>query len=202
VKRLALLATLALVLAPAARAKGPIQACGPKTCVTVASEGDGMGWLMGLPGGAAIPAASSYYVLRFADIGSVLGYWIPSASIVRFVGTSAVGTWTNTDDAGLRAATAGLAAFAPPRGATVYVNGDNVEGDATYLRLFTIGVPVAPPSAVRWLPIWISGPATPWTDSYSDLRISRKGNYLYRNGLVFTIPLATAKKIRSLQPLG
>jgi hypothetical protein len=202
VKRLALLALLMLVAAPAAQAKGPIQACGPNSCVTLAAEVDGMRWLMGLPGGAAIPPTSSYYVVRFADVGSVLGYWIPSASVVRFVGTSAIGTWTKTDDAQLRAATAGVPAFAAPRRPTVHVNYENVRGDATYLRLFTIGTQVSPPTRVSWLPIWISGRSSPWTDGFNDLRISRKGSYLYRNGLVFTIPPATAKQIRSLQPLG
>lgn len=202
-KRIAVLATLALVAAPAAQAKGPVQLCGPGGCATFAAEGDGLQWLLSLPGGAPAPAPAPYYVIRFANaVGTPLGYWIPSARIVRYVGSGGIGTWSATDDSSLRTAAGTLPPFRVPKQMTVYVNGDNVKGDATYLRLYTLGTPASAPARVSWLPIWIMGSNSPWTDGFIDLRISRKGNYVFRNGLVYSIPEKIAQRVLRKLPLG
>jgi hypothetical protein len=71
------------------------------------------------------------------------------------------------------------------------------------------GVQVCGPAACVQLadettpPPWLfGGSGEVWTDARADFRISKTGAYLWRNGLVFKIPAATAKKIRARQPLG
>jgi hypothetical protein len=208
--RLVLIGLLALVFASDALAKGAVQVCGPAACVQLADETTPPTWLFGGSGEVsrvfAVPAPASYYVIRFADVRTTLAYWIPSSAMLEIVSQAGVGVWMSApteDQAQLRHLTNGVEPFAAPTRADVYVNGNKVKAaTATFLRLFTIGTRVAPPTRVSWLPIWVGGGSSPWTDARADFRISKTGAYLWRNGLVLKIPAATAKKIRTRQPLG
>jgi hypothetical protein len=202
----ALVAAAALAAAPAGRAKGPVQLCGASGCVDLAPETDAGKWI-NAPGASSLapPAPAPYFVVRFAEFGGALSYWIPSASVLRtFESTSVV--WSavspETRDELVRL-TAGLQPYAAPKRAVAFVDYDNVKGGATYLRLFTIGTPVtaAPPVSTAWLGIWLHCGKSPWTDGMSSFWISQKGNLLKRDGQVLRIPAAVAKRIRAHLPL-
>jgi hypothetical protein len=208
--RTILLAALALaalfVVAPSALAKGPLQVCGASGCVDLAPETETGKWVSA-PGGSSLapPAPAPYFVLRFAEFGSSLGYWIPSASVLRtFQSTTAVWSAVSPEtQATLVQLTAGLQPYAAPKRAVAFVDYDNVKRGETYLRLYTIGTPVvaSPPASTVWLGIWLHGGTSPWTDGMSSFWISQKGNLLKRDGQVLRIPGAVAKRIRAHLPL-
>jgi len=157
----------------------------------------------------AAPVLAPYFVIRFGDgsgspRGHPLAYWIPSASVLRLPGRP--GLWIATlpsEEALLDEVTAGLRPYAAPARVSVYVEYEAVPRPSGYLRLFTIGTPVAgSPSAGGWLEIWIMGHrSSPWTDGSTTLWISRRGSLLKRDGQVFRIPLSLAKRIRGRLPL-
>jgi hypothetical protein len=167
-------------------------------------------WL-GADATAVSPVApASYFVVRFADFGGALAYWIPSAGLLRLTQTQGGGVhnlWVATlpaEDALLQQKAAGLTPFGAPAHLAVTVNFTPVKGkDAdSYFRLFTIGTPLASePAGVVWLPIWVHGGTSPWNDGLSSFAVSRKGSLLKRDGQVLRISAAVAKRIRAAQPL-
>ncbi len=212
VRKLVLAAVGALVLAfaPAASAKGPISICGASGCAVLGQEGQPPIRLFGADPAAptvSAPAPAAYFVICFGDSavgGSALAYWIPSAGVLRLQGQP--WRWVaalSGEDALLREQTAGLQPFTPPTRPSVYVDYNPVKRSDGYLRLLTMGTPVAAaPSATAWLEIWFMGRrSSPWTDGTTSLEISRKGNLLKRDGQVFRISSVMARRIRARLPL-
>ncbi len=137
---------LVLVVAPAASAKGPIEACGASGCAFLGPEGQSPIRLFSVDGATptlspATPAP--YFVIQFGDRpgGSALAYWIPSASVLRVQGQP--WRWIASlpsEDALLTEATAGLQPYAPPARPSVYVGYEpvkrsDVAGDLAPRRL-------------------------------------------------------------------
>ncbi|MCW2975869.1 MAG: hypothetical protein JWM06_1150 [Actinomycetia bacterium] len=195
-----------MAVAPSALAKGPLQVCGASGCVDLGPETDTSKWLGNAPGASSVapPAPAPYFVLRFGDFGGPQAYWIPSVSMLRtFQSTTVVWAAVAPEtEAALVRLTTGLQPYAAPRGAVAFVDYDNVKRGETYLRLYTIGTPVAsPPATTEWLGIWLHGGTSPWNDGMSSFWISKKGSLLKRDGQVLRISPAIAKRIRAHLPL-
>jgi hypothetical protein len=202
----------ACVAVPSAAAKGPFQVCGATGCAELGPEA-APPVRLGADAAAAVVgpvAPASYFVVRFAEFGSALAYWIPSAGLLRLSqtqGGAVHNVWVATlpaEDALLRDKAAGLTPFAAPAHLAVTVNYTAVRSkDAdSYFRLFTIGTPLASePAGVVWQPIWVHGGASPWNDGLSSFAVSRKGSLLKRDGQVLRISASLAKRIRAAQPL-
>jgi hypothetical protein len=195
-------------VAPQALAKGPINLCGANGCAAVGTETSSVRWLAGEYVHHVSPVAPSpYFKLVLASYSSPVGYWIPSSSVLRLSqsqGGPAMWFKPRFDEAAtLTQAAASLRPFATPRRATVAVNNTIVRQSSTYLRLFTIGAPVATwPGARGWLPIYMWGSDTPWTDGLNFMSISRAGSFLKRgDGDVVKIPARVADRIRHRLPL-
>jgi hypothetical protein len=205
-----LLVLLAAVFAvPSAAAKGPFQLCGATGCAELGPETAPPVRLGADAAAAAVGpvAPASYFVVRFAEFGSALAYWIPSAGLLRLTRSNGGNVWVATlpaEDALLREKAAGLTPFAAPAHLAVTVNYTPVKSkDAdSYFRLFTIGTPLAAePAGVVWQPIWVHGGASPWNDGVSSFAISAKGSLLKRDGQVLRISAALAKRIRAARAL-
>jgi hypothetical protein len=199
-------AVSALAMTPAALAKGPLQVCGGAGCAVLGPETDAGLWLGTVTSTTApAPSPAPYYVLRFSDFGGTLAYWIPSASVLRTLAGGAP-RWSATapeQQAALLRATEGLQPHAAPTSAVAFVDYANAKHGETYLRLLTIGTPVAPPPAsTEWIGIWLHGGASPWNDGMSSLWISKQGSVLKRDGRFLRISPAIAKRIRARLPLG
>ena len=199
---------LALVAVPGASAKGDIQICGASECAVLSAEGQPLAWLFGVdPATPTLPAPAPapYFVVKFSDMsGSPLGYWVPSASVLRVQGQP--WRWVpalSSDEAFLRERTTGLQPLSPPTRPSVYVGYEPVKRSDGYLRLLTMGTPIAVvPSSVSWMEIWFMGTrSSPWTDGTTSLEISRRGGYLKRDGHDFRISLTLARRIRARLPL-
>jgi hypothetical protein len=202
---------VALVVAPSAAAKGPVQLCGAGGCVTLGAE-TAAAPVLSVPTDAARIAPSPvapYYVIRFADVGGPLSYWIPSAHALRSGGTGAP-VWTPVPAPAADLLTRAAATLAPKPAPTnlsfVRVGRRAVAHPRGYLRLYALGAPVADPGAAAggWERIdlysfahW----ATPWTDGSNVVAISRRGAFLRRDGEVVRIPAALAARIRAREPL-
>jgi hypothetical protein len=211
---LALVAAAAIVLVPHAWAKGPVVICGATGCAPLGDELSIRRWLPGYYArtdrvAPAVP--SSYFVIRFADYGGTLAYWTPEAGVLRVGETTIVWARPHPDDlTALQKATVGLEPYAAPRAARAAVDADpgkpvemrSVRGGATYLRLYSLGQPVARANGARtWLQIWVMGAPTPWTDGQNSLWISRRGALLLRDGTIVRIPISIADQIRKRVPL-
>jgi hypothetical protein len=211
VSRLLVVISLALAIAPQAFAKGPISLCGVGACAPVGTvETTPVRWLATEYAGHVAPVApASFFKLQLDAAGSsgLVGYWIPSGSILRLSQTQggpAVWLRPRVDElAALTHAAETLRPFAAPKRATVAVNNTIVRHSSTYFRLFTIGVPVATwRGANGWLPIYMWGSETPWTDGLNFMSISKNGSFLKRgDGDVVKIPARVADRIRHRQPL-
>jgi hypothetical protein len=204
----AAVSALALVAVQGASAKGDIQICGMSGCAVLGAEGQAPAWLFetsGVPSAVTPPAPAPYFVISFGDAGgSPLGYWIPSASVLRLQGQP--WRWVpalSSDEAFLHDRTVGLQPYAPPAHPSIYDDYDPVKRCDGYLRLLSMGTPVSvSPHAGNWLEIWFMGAhRSPWTDGTTSLAISRKGSLLRRDGQVFRIPLTVAKRVRARLPL-
>ncbi len=210
--RTTLLGTLAvaaaLVVAPPALAKGPFEVCGASGCAVIAPETQ---LPIRLSVDAATPtvpptAPAPYFVVRLAHFDGVLAYWVPSASVLRLLPQNWPAVWVAPlpgEDALLREKTAGLEPYPAPAHATAYVDYNLAKRGGTYLRLFTIGAPLAggAPATAAWLAVWLRGGHSPWNDGTASLEISRTGNLLRREGQVLQIPAALARRIRAGLPL-
>lgn len=200
-KRLLAVAALLLVFAPGAHAKEPgqLQLCGLRSCVGLAPLGEFPIRLAVVDSRAvtelSVAPAPYYYV------GGAV--WVPSASALRIPvdGTLAWVATLPAEDALLSAKVAGLQPYAPPVRLRIYVDFDLVERASGWQRLFTLGTPTAAaPAATTWLSVWLTSGRTPWDDSVW-LWVSKSGNLLQRDGRVYEIPSAVAKRIRARLPL-
>jgi hypothetical protein len=72
-------------------------------------------------------------------------------------------------------------------------------GAQAYNRLLSGGIPVKSWAAARgWLRVRMASvQPSPWTDVGADLKISRTGGFVWRDGSVFRIPLRLARLARS-----
>lgn len=199
---------LALVAVPSASAKGPFQVCGASACTILGPETQPPIRLFGLPDGTATivpPPPAPYYVVKFADIAETLAYWVPSGSALRIVPQQGSGWWVRAlpaEESLLRAKTAGVRAYPPPTRVDAYVDYHHVRQPLGWLKLATVGKPVRLTAARRWLDVRFFGGHSPWNDGSSQLRISRSGNYLMRDGVTLTIPRSVADRVRRRLPLG
>ncbi len=206
---LVLVLSLAAVPSLSAKGTGSIQLCGAARCVTLDAD---VGFAEELGEGrfaaslerAAPAGPSPYYVLRYADAGGTIGYWVPSADLLRLGQLTSRWVVAAPDlVAEFGRATVGIAPRpAPVRAAATAVDFKPARGAATYLRLYTIGTPAASaPGAGGWLRIFVVGAETPWTDGANSLWISRRGGYLSRDGTVARISGQVAQRIRHGLPL-
>jgi hypothetical protein len=193
-RRLFLVAVMALAAAPAAQAKGPFEVCGATACVELAPETAAFPVRLSLepntPQRLRV-APAPYFNVRWGH--GPLAVWVPSAQAIRINGL-----WvapTPAELALLQDKTAGLAPFAPPRHAVAWVNWQTVRNGDGYLKLVTIGKPVASaPSGTQWVDVRVLGGASPWNDGSINLSISRSG-YLLRDGSVFQIDRSIAGRV-------
>ena len=200
---------VALTIAPQALAKRPDQAYMSDGCAPVGTvETSPVRWIASEYAGHVGPVAPApFFKLQLDGFSGLIGYWIPSGSVLRLsesLGGPAVWLQPRYDEvAALTKAAEMLRPFAPPKRATVAVNNVIVRPLSTYFRLFTIGVPVATWSGAKgWLPIYMWGSDTPWTDGLNYLSISRTGSFLKRaDGDVVRIPARVADRIRHRLPL-
>lgn len=200
--------TVALALAPQALAKGSgaIEICGVGQCATIGDATQSV--VRSFParfGAAVAPAApTSFYVLRFADFGGTIGYWIPNAGLLRLGQLTSRWVAARPDEtAALALATAGMAPHPEPRGAAATaVDFKPARGGRTYLLLYTIGTPtMAAPGAGGWLRVFVVGAMTPWTDGANSLWVSKRGAFIRRDGTISRIPANLASRIRRGLPL-
>jgi hypothetical protein len=195
VKRLVALAVLVLLVAPAAQAKGPTRVCGANGCVDIADEASTMGGAvrMSLAAGTqtlATIAPAPYFRIHGITDAEV---WVPSRNVIRFVDAWAAPTASEL--ALLQEKTVGLVPYQPPKHAVAWVNWERVRNGDGYLKLVTIGVPVAAaPAGTRWVDVRVFGGVSPWNDGSVRLAVSPSG-YLLRDGAVFRIPNTLARRI-------
>jgi hypothetical protein len=91
-----------------------------------------------------------------------------------------------------------------PASLEVVVQHRDVPDPVTYLRLFSIGRPVAvAPRFVRRLPIVIfSNPTSPWGDGADAVYVSSRGARLLRDREYIRISATLAERIRRREALG
>ena len=199
----------ALTVAPAGQAKGPFVVCGSSGCSVLSDETQPMVRILGVDGSTptlAPIAPAPYFIVRFSDFSEPLAFWIPSASVLRLVPQNGSGVWVATlssEEALLRDRTAGIKPYPAATRASAYVDYEAVKRGNSYLRLFTIGTPVAAaPSTTKWLEVWVRGGHSPWNDGTALFWISRKGSLLKRDdGAVLKISPDVARRIRARLPL-
>ena len=198
--RLLLLAVTVLVLVPAAQAKGPFQVCGASGCAELAAETAAWPVRMSIaPGTPTLRAATpaSYFVIHWGH--GALGFWVPSAGALRLNGS-----WVAPLDgelALLRDKSAGLTPYAAPKHAVAYVSWERVRNADGYVKLVTVGTPVAAaPAKTQWTDVRVMGGTSPWNDGSVSLSISRTG-YLLRAGDVFRISPQLAKRVLARLPI-
>ncbi len=198
--RLLLLAVTVLVFVPAAQAKGPFQVCGASGCAELAPETAAWPVRMSIaPGTQTLRPATpaSYFVIRWGH--GALGFWVPSAGAFLLNGS-----WVAPLDgelALLRDKSAGLTPYAAPKHAVAYVSWEQVRNGDGYLKLVSIGTPVAAaPAKTRWTDVRVMGGTSPWNDGTVSLSISPTG-YLLRAGDVFRISPQLAKRVLARLPI-
>lgn len=159
---------------------------------------------------AARPAApQSFYKIqlngsRSCDVSmpaAPVAFYIPAAGDVRIQGPTGEAFWVHLRhnlQILLRRAAQGLKPFhAPTKLTSASVNDQTVAKPSSYLRLYTLGTSVrSAPRGLKWLQISLMGPSSPWTDGWNSLRISRRGDYLKRDGELVRIPASIAQRIR------
>ena len=198
--RLLLLAVTVLVFVPAAQAKGPFQVCGASGCAELAPETAAWPVRMSIaPGTQTIRAAkpASYFVIRWGH--GQLGFWVPAAGALLLEGS-----WVaplDSELALLRDKSAGLTPYPAPKHAVALVAWERVRNGDGYLKLVTVGTPVAAaPAKTQWTDVRVMGGTSPWNDGGVSLSISRKG-YLLRAGDVFRISPQLAKRVLARLPI-
>jgi hypothetical protein len=201
-RRLLLVAVIALALPAAAHAKGPFQVCGPSGCVELSPETQAairLGLAEGTPTLPA-PAPAPYFTVRWGH--GLAGVWVPGKNALLL---SYAAEWVaplDSELALLRDRTAGLTPFAPPSHAVAWVDWVRVKNGDGYLKLLTIGTPIAgAPSGTHWVDVRVMGGTSPWNDGSVSLSVARSG-YLLRAGRVFRIAPALAQRVLARLPLG
>jgi hypothetical protein len=204
---------VALFLAPGAQAKGPIVVCGSTGCARVMSEAALASAarpirLFGVDSATPTRAPISptpYFVLRFSDFPGPLAFWIPARSTLLLRPQEQPQVWLEAlprEVALLREKTAGLRPYRAPKHAVAFVDDELVPKADSYLRLFAVGTRASSASvAATWLPVRVTGGQTPWNDGRTAFWVARRGGLLKRDGVILSIPIALAQRIRSRVPL-
>jgi hypothetical protein len=209
----ALLCALIVVSGASAKAPPDLQLCGATACTPLAATGAEVVAISIFYGDARvvappIAAPSDFYALRwrFPDQAPGLAYYVPSAGVVRMATASpgsyaAAGMWLRPNANVLEALSAvsvpleGIRPAVPTR---VTVAGRPARDPASYVRIWTLGKPAIPVHPRGWLFVRMTTPtASPWSDSATDVRVSRRGGWLYRDGTFFRVPAKFAARMRA-----
>lgn len=211
---LVVIALAAFIWTPETLAKGSgrLEVCGLTGCATLGDEAQSPVRVQAGPLDAPISldlrvapsAPAPFYTLRSTSFWGTIGYWIPSAGLLRLGQLTSQWVAALPDEsAALALATLEIEPHPPPRTAVTAVDFKPSNGGRTYLRLYMIGTPtVTWPGAGGWLRIFVVGAMTPWTDGANSLWISRRGAFLRRDGTTVLISPSTASRIRRGLPLG
>jgi hypothetical protein len=216
-------ATSVLIATAGAQAKAPpsgFQVCGPQECTAIAAFPDGELLAISLFYGGdegstelSTPMAppAPFFALRWAygDGEAHTGYYVPLLNVLRYVGdpgspvAASNGSvhWIKLGQGArtlLEKWTATLEPFPSPVPSRVTVAGRAVRDPESYLRLWSVGRPtyVWPRGGFMRIKVTYDLPS-PWTDSAAELRISRRGAYLFRESTVLRIPSQLAKLVRA-----
>jgi hypothetical protein len=203
-----------LLLASGAQAKAPpdgVDLCGASgACVHLTTQDAETSWaLWASPNFTDARRASSvapFLLVRWhwPNEQNQTAYYVPSTGKVRQVGANGLRSWFDLADAQrIRTLTANLDAYPTPVFSSVTVGGKPVADPQSYAKLFTMGREWLPLQYPRFIQIrFASDTPSPWTDSYSDVRISRTGRLLWVDRTTFKIPLQLARRIRARHSLG
>lgn len=125
-------------------------------------------------------------------------YYVPASGKVRQLDTNGFLAWYDlADPTSVRTKTASLDPFPVPRVTRVTVGTRRVRDPESYVRLFRRGYEVFPAILPGWLRIrFLADTASPWTDAATDVRIARRGSFLWIDGTILRIPLQLARRIR------
>jgi hypothetical protein len=215
----AVLASSVLAVASGAEAKAPpngFKLCGPSACAPL-SGNDAETVAISLFYGAGIRfvgpnvAPSEFYVLRwqFPNQREESGYYVPGGRVVRLFGSALGGStsfdisvsWLRPSPQALQILSrlsAGIQTLPAPKVVRVTVGGHAASDPASYLRLWAVGTPKLPVHPGGWLRVRMTTVTpTPWSDSLTDVRVSRRGGWLYRDGTFFRVPAKFAARIRA-----
>lgn len=208
-----------LAVASGAEAKAPpnLQLCGESVCTPLAGTDAEIVAINVFYGDARVvppPLAtpSDFYVLRwqFPNQAPGFAYYVPGSAVVRIATASpgsyaAAGMWLRPNANVLKAldtVSAGLEGVHPSVPARVTVAGRPARDPASYTRVWTLGKPALPVHPHGWLVVRLTTPtANPWSDWATDVQVSRRGGWLYRDGTFFRVPAKFAARIRARQSL-
>src|SRR5207248_10053591 len=97
---------------------------------------------------------------------------------------------------------ASIQAMPAPSVKRVTVGGRAVRDPASYVRVWAVGKPAKPLHPGGWLRVRMTTVSeSPWSDALTDIRVSRRGGWLYRDGTFFRVPAKFAARIRARLPL-
>jgi hypothetical protein len=206
-RRLVLSVVFLLLAVPAAQAKAPpsgVDVCGAaNACVHVGSQ-DAEQMFQVFGGGycCETPAAPApFYVLRWqweANGPETQVYYLPRAGKIF---DPARHGWIALDTASMRSLNAARGTLEPnavPTFTAVTVGGRAVRDPASYVRLFAAGRKTFAYPKGGWLRVAIEATgASPWTGATTDVRISRRGAFVWIDNWVLKVPAALAKRARA-----
>jgi len=214
-----LLTTSVLIVASSAQAKAPpdgFRLCGASGCAPLTgndAESVAVSLFYGagiqLVGPTSLPA--DFYVLRwrFPNQREDSGYFVPGSRVVRLFGSALGGStssdlsvsWLRPSPAALQVLdrlSRGVRPLPAPTVRRVTVGGRPVRDPASYVRLWAVGNPALPNHPGGWLRIRVTTVApSPWSDPLTDLRVARRGGWLYRDGTFFRVPAKFAARVRA-----
>lgn len=219
----ALLAVSILAVTSSAEAKAPPEGfllCGVSVCTSLTGN-DAETVAVSLFYGAGVkfvgPTAvpSDFYVLRwqFANQRPESGYYVGDSRLVRLFGAALGGStsfdaavsWLRPSSGALQVLgrlSAGIKPMPAPTITRVTVGGRPARDPASYARLWAVGSAALPAHPVGWLRVRMTTVAqSPWSDSSTDVRVSRRGGWLYRDGTFYRVPAKFAARIRARQSL-
>jgi hypothetical protein len=195
------------------QAKGPladVQLCGVTACVNLAEAATvplSESIFFWYTDRAAPAEPQTYYLLRWDGAAAAVhtdhAFWMPSAGLLRrFDPVSLSARWKGisvSSTIAFQQAATGLEAFPVPELTRVVVGHRVVRDPQSYVTLLSGGAPMKSWAAARgWLPMrMVSAQPSPWTDVGAELKISRMGGFVWRDGKVFRIPLRLARLARS-----
>jgi hypothetical protein len=201
------------ILPGTTQAKGPLadlQLCGVSACINIDDAAT-------VPLSEAIffwytdratPAEpQTYYLLRWSGgVGAMNtdhAFWMPSAGLIRrFDPLSLSARWkvaSGSLTSALQPAATRLQPFPFPELTRVVLGYRVARDPRSYMGLLSGGTLVKSWAAARgWLRVRMASvQPSPWTDVGADLKISRSGGFVWRDGSVFRIPLRLARLARS-----
>jgi hypothetical protein len=205
----ALATTSALLGATGAQAKAPpdgVDVCGAsETCVHLTVQQAETNWALWSPPdpyNSVRPSAIAPFLLvrwHWPEQAAQSAYYVPSSGKVRQVDERGSLAWYSLTDAkAVRTLTANVDTFPVPNVTHVTIGGRVARDPQSYLRVFSVGQETFPAILPGWLRVRLTGDTpSPWTDTASDVRISRRGRLLWLDGTILRIPLPLAQRIRA-----